>query len=190
MDRSLPQVPPRPPKFSDLTPEEQQALLAQGWTAAEDGSLTPPADAGGGAMPEPLPAPPPSSFPDAGGFGAAPGGFPATAPPAAPTPPSLPIVGSDPSGAASNTLNARVEFGGPQFDTGNPMQDAAPKPFDAPKVTPPLMAQPDSGIASVKGQYGDKSTGSGASRAKGFQSRFRGSSRNNSSSTSSPRGKR
>jgi hypothetical protein len=135
MDRMMapPATRPMPPNFADLTPEEQQALLAQGWNVGDDGSLTPPQQ--------------PKSYDlDAGGFGAALGGPPATSPAGSPSPPMGPAEAApDTPFRPEPELNARIEFGPEMMDDmrrGNPMMEAMPEPFEVPEVTPPLRAQP------------------------------------------------
>jgi hypothetical protein len=135
MDRMMmpPATRPMPPNFADLTPEEQQALLAQGWNVGDDGSLTPPQQ--------------PKSYDlDAGGFGAALGGPPATSPAGSLPSPMGPVEAApDTPFPAGPELNARIEFGPEMMDDmrrGNPMMEAMPEPFEVPEVTPPLRAQP------------------------------------------------
>jgi hypothetical protein len=144
-----PATPPRLPTLDDLTPEERQKLLAQGWTAAEDGSLTPPANAGG--MPKAYDL-------GGGGYGAALSGPPATRPPAG-APPSP--LGSGPSEAAPDALNARIELASPaeKLPLTNPMKDALPEPFEAPKTTPPLMAQPAPDLKAAASKSSEGNSG-------------------------------
>lgn len=184
---SAPGTRPGPPNLNDLTPEEREAILAQGWTAAEDGTLTPPADAGG--------------------FDAALGGVPATAPPAPPAPPPMmgggssmmgkqhpmmPMMGTPPAGAAPDTLNARIDF-------ANPMGEATPKPFDVPTVTPPLEKEATPTTASesprmlraqlgpdLKAAAGKQMSGTSGGGSQGRVGR-RMQSRNSSSTRYSPR---
>jgi hypothetical protein len=148
MDRATTAPPPRLPKLDDLTPEERQKLLAQGWTAGEDGTLAPPLNNGG----------PPKAYDlDAGGYGAALSGPPATRPPAGVPP--MPM-GSGLPEAAPDALNARIEITKPQ---GNPMGESLPEPFKAPEVTPVLRAQaaPDLKAAAASSMNGGGSGGYG-----------------------------
>jgi hypothetical protein len=151
MDRATPPATrPRLPTADDLTPEERQKLLAQGWTAAEDGTLTPPANGGGTPKAYDL---------DAGGYGAALGGPPATRPPAGM--PSAPMDMGMPE-AAPDALNARIEIADMKMPGKgtNPMMDAMPEPFEAPEVTPVLRAQPAPDLkAAASSSMSEKSGG-------------------------------